>query len=64
MHAPKESHSGADVVNIATELAVIFFNEGEEPLLIAIDLMGVRIGTFAESCIHSRDKARVERAEK
>lgn len=64
MRAPKQFHSGADIVNIATELGVIIFNEGEESLLIVMDLMGVRIGTFAESWVHSRDKTRIERAER
>lgn len=61
--APKHLHSGAQIIEIATFLAVCIFNEGFLPLLKIITIMGMKIGPEAHSFAVKRDNARINRSE-
>lgn len=62
--APKHLHSGPKVVEIATFLAVIIFNEGFEAILKTLETMGVKIGPQAEGYVQQRDSSRIDRSER
>ncbi|XP_066590769.1 uncharacterized protein [Prorops nasuta] len=62
--APKHLHSGAKVVELATYLAVLIFNEGFQPILKIMEIMGADIGINAQGFVHNRDNSRIERSEK
>ncbi|KYM91661.1 hypothetical protein ALC53_01418, partial [Atta colombica] len=53
----KHLHCAAKMIEIATFLAVIIFNEGFVPILKIRDVMGVTIGKW--KCTHSRNEARI-----
>ena len=60
--APKHIHSGAQIIEIATFIAVCIFNEGFIPILKMMTLMGIKIGTEAHSFAVRRDNARIDRS--
>lgn len=62
--APKHIHSGTKIVEIATFLAVIIFNEGFMPILKVMNVMGVIIGQQAEMYANSRNEACITRSER
>jgi len=57
--APKHFHSGAKIVETATFLAIIIFNEGFMTILKVINVMGVTIGQQAEMYANFRNEARI-----
>ncbi|XP_068994032.1 uncharacterized protein [Neodiprion pinetum] len=57
-------HSGPKVVEIATFLAVIIFNEGFEAILKTLETMGVKIGPQAKGYVQQRDSSRIDRSER
>ncbi|XP_076396333.1 uncharacterized protein LOC143265856 [Megachile rotundata] len=62
--APKHLHSGPKIVEIATSLAVIIFNQGFEPVLKTMDVLGCQIGFNAQTYARYRDEARIDRSER
>jgi len=60
--APRHLHSWAKIVEIATFLAVVIFNEGFMPILKIINVMGVTIGQQVEMYANSRDEVRIVRS--
>ncbi|XP_074102194.1 uncharacterized protein LOC141529520 [Cotesia typhae] len=61
--APKHIHSGSQVIEIATFIAVCIFNDGFFPILKMMTLMGMQIGPETHSFAVRRDNARIERSE-
>jgi len=57
--APKHFHSGAKIVETATFLAIIIFNEGFMTILKVINVMGVTIGQQAEMYANFRNEAHI-----
>ncbi|XP_071575445.1 uncharacterized protein [Temnothorax nylanderi] len=62
--APKHLHSGAKIVEIATFLAVIIFNEGFQGVVKTLSTMGCLIDREAHAYVHRRDEARIARSER
>ena len=62
--APKHIHCGPKIVQIATFLAVIIFNEGFLPILKIMTVMGAIIGQQAEMYVNFRNDTRVNRSER
>ena len=62
--APKHIFSGRKIVELATNIAVCTFNEGDEPFLKMIETMGVTIGAGATAIAKQNDERRVHRANK
>ncbi|XP_014472349.1 PREDICTED: uncharacterized protein LOC106743225 isoform X2 [Dinoponera quadriceps] len=61
--APKHLHSGAQIVQIATFLAVVILNEGFQGIIKIMHTMGCSIGRSAHAYVERRDKARISRSE-
>ena len=61
--APKHIHSGCQVIEIATFIAVCIFTEGFIPILKMMTPMGMQIRPEAHSFAVRRDNARIERSE-
>ncbi|XP_074096654.1 uncharacterized protein LOC141525864 [Cotesia typhae] len=61
--APKHIHSGSQVIEIATFIAVCIFNDGFFPILKMMTLMGMQIGPETHSFAVRRNNARIERSE-
>jgi len=61
--ALKHLHSGPKIVNLATFLAIIIFNEGFMPILKVMNVMGASIGQQAEMYANSRNESRITRSE-
>jgi len=61
--APKHLHSGKTVVEIATHLAIIIFNEGYAGILKTMSVMEITLGPQAEACASRIDARRIDRAE-
>ena len=61
--APKHLHSGKNVIDIATYLAVMIFNEGYEKILETMDTMEITFGPIAEMCAARLDEDRINRSE-
>lgn len=61
--APKHIHSGPEIIEIATFIAVCIFNEGFIPILKMMTIMGVKIGPEAHAFAVKRDNARIDRSE-
>ncbi|XP_074108761.1 uncharacterized protein LOC141533663 [Cotesia typhae] len=61
--APKHIHSGSQIIEIATFIAVCIFNEGFIPILKMMTIMGVKIGPEAHAFAIRRDNARIDRSE-
>lgn len=62
--APKHLHSGPKIVQIATFLATIIFNEGFEGVVKIMDVMGCKIGREANDYIIKRNDKRIARSER
>lgn len=62
--APKHLHSGAKVVEIATFLAVIIFNEGFNGILKILVTMGCQVGHICQVYADRRNEARIWRSER
>ena len=62
--APKHLHSGKEVDEIATHLAVIIFNEGFSAILKTMDVLGITLGPEAEACAARLDEERIQRSER
>uniref|UniRef100_A0A6P7GQQ4 Uncharacterized protein LOC114345625 n=1 Tax=Diabrotica virgifera virgifera TaxID=50390 RepID=A0A6P7GQQ4_DIAVI len=62
--APKHLHSGAKIVEIATFIAVIIFNECFESILKTMEVLGLSIGLNAQAYVHQRDSSRIDRSER
>ncbi|KOC61418.1 hypothetical protein WH47_06585 [Habropoda laboriosa] len=61
--APKDIHSGAKIVEIATFLAIIF-NEGFLPILKVMSVRGATAGQQAEAYVNSRNEVRITCSER
>ena len=61
--APKHIHSGPKIVEIATFLAVIIFNEGFLPILKTMEIMGITIGQQADVYAIFRNDNRITRSQ-
>lgn len=62
--APKHLHSGKTIVEIATYLAIIIFNEGYQGVLETMSVMGINVGRRARTCASRLDAERVDRSER
>lgn len=62
--APKHLHSGPKIVEIATFLATVIFNEGFEAVIKIMNVMGCQIGREAHNYTKRRDEARIARSER
>lgn len=61
--APKHMHAGARTVEIANYMATAIFNDGFQPILKIMRLMGIPIGNQAYNFALSRDELRLNRSE-
>jgi len=61
--APKHLHSGVQIVQIATFLAVVIFNEGFQGIIKIMHTMGCSIGRTAHAYVERRDEFRISRSE-
>lgn len=61
--APKHLHSGTKVVEIATFLAVIIFNEGFDGIAKVMETMGCPINHITQAYVDRRNNARISRSE-
>lgn len=62
--APKHLHSGPKIVEIASYLGVIIFNEGFEGVLEIMSIMGCPVGREAHTYVEKRDEKRISRSER
>lgn len=62
--APKHLNSGKVVVDIATYVGVMLFNEGYRTILQAMNAMGITVGPVAVACADRLDRERITYAEK
>ncbi|XP_066599941.1 uncharacterized protein [Prorops nasuta] len=62
--APKHLHSGPKIIEIATFLAAIIFNEGFEGITKILSTLGCSIGRIANAYVQHRDEARMARSER
>ncbi|XP_066599703.1 uncharacterized protein [Prorops nasuta] len=61
---PKHLHCGPKIVEIATFLAAIIFNEGFEGIIKILATMGCSIGREAHAYVQHRDEGRIARSER
>ncbi|XP_026471717.1 uncharacterized protein LOC113375996, partial [Ctenocephalides felis] len=62
--APKHLHSGPKIVEIASYLAIIIFNEGFQGILKVMSIMGCPVGREAQAYVEKRDEKRILRSER
>lgn len=62
--APKHIFSGKKIIDIATYCAACTFNEGFLLVLKIMDVMGIKIGPYAEQLAQERDAQRIYRADR
>jgi len=62
--APKITSSGPIIVELATFIAAIIFNDGQKTILKALELLGIRIGVTLEQYCREQDEKRVALAER
>lgn len=62
--APKTLHSGPKVVEIATFLATVIFNDGFQGVLKTMETLGLKVGFNADNYAYNRDNSRLQRSER
>jgi len=62
--APKTTSSGPIIVELATFIAAIIFNDGQKTILKALELLGIRIGVTLEQYCREQDEKRVALTER
>jgi len=62
--APKTTSNGPIIVELATFIAAIIFNDGQKTILKALELLGIRIGVTLEQYCREQDEKRIAPAER
>lgn len=61
---PKHQFSGKKIVDIAACCAACTFNEGFKAILKMMDVMGIKIGPYADQLARDRDERRIYKADR